>query len=217
MQKETNMFEVERQEMNSKREPVQSFPQLERSSSDDESSSLMGETTQRPRETSRHNTNSEEISIQSGSTINIDKQALEDIIARSKDRSGVFVARSIDLFLLLLAFLSILVVALLRGGHGVESIIGLQTCSLKSMGLLVLVQIFCFSISLINYKRHKLELLGKETLSDFEENSMLNKSTRIETSHSADLLLHIWDGSWTLGNWRWHDHQPYNDRFRVSG
>ena len=41
------------------------------------------------------------------------------------NQGNIYIERTVDFSLLFLCFLSIIMVALLRGGHGVKSIIGL--------------------------------------------------------------------------------------------
>ena len=77
----------------------------------------------------------------------------------------------VDVSFLLLAFTSILIVALLRGGHGVKSIIGLETCSVHSWFFLLVAQLICISCSMINRFRHLDHLVGREGSQDYETKS----------------------------------------------
>lgn len=79
--------------------------------------------------------------------------------------------RVVDFSLLGLCFMTIICVALLRGGHGVKSVLGLKECSVPSFSLLFGAQAICMAISLLNYSRHKNKLLGRENAPDYEVRS----------------------------------------------
>lgn len=81
----------------------------------------------------------------------------------------------VDWVFMVMAFLSILIITLLRGGHGMDSIIGLEMCSIHSWALLLLAQIICFICSSINKTRHRDELVGREGNENYESKSKKNK------------------------------------------
>lgn len=74
----------------------------------------------------------------------------------------------LDCFFMVIAFLGILVVTFLRGGHGMNSIIGIKMCSIHSWSLLILAQLLCFGCCMINKNRHLDELVGKEDSEDYK-------------------------------------------------
>ena len=94
---------------------------------------------------------------------------MKQIVIRSMNKGNFYIERTTDLALLLLCFLSIIMVALLRGGHGVKSIIGVQECSTNSFSLLFTAQLIGFFVSAINFARHKDKLMGRENSPEYAE------------------------------------------------
>ena len=65
-----------------------------------------------------------------------------------------------DILLLTLAYSAVLITALLRGGHGMHSLIGISTCSLPSWLILVIGQFCCFFCTFVAYNKHSPRLIG---------------------------------------------------------
>jgi len=68
----------------------------------------------------------------------------------------------VDVLLCILAYFTILVVAFLRGGHGLVSIIGINFCSTPGWLLFAACQFVCLGCSMVCFWRHKRELLDDE-------------------------------------------------------
>lgn len=79
------------------------------------------------------------------------------------DYSHLFTFESIlkDVGLILVAFCVLISMAVLRGGHGMESIIGIGTCSTTSWLILILAHAACFGLSYVGYRKHNERLFGK--------------------------------------------------------
>jgi uncharacterized membrane protein YfcA len=67
-----------------------------------------------------------------------------------------------DFTYLFMAYITVLIVALLRGGHGRGSIIGISTCSLHSWSILLIGQICCLGLSIVAYRKHMPRLVNGE-------------------------------------------------------
>lgn len=67
-----------------------------------------------------------------------------------------------DLSVILVAYVVLLVMALLRGGHGMGSLIGLDTCSATSWFILVVAQVSCLACSYVGYLKHSTRLIGRD-------------------------------------------------------
>ena len=63
-----------------------------------------------------------------------------------------------DMIILLLGYFSILLTALLRGGHGRSSVIGISTCSLQSWLILVGGNLACFFCTAVSFRKHSRRL-----------------------------------------------------------
>lgn len=66
----------------------------------------------------------------------------------------------VDVIICMVSYFVILVVALLRGGHGAASIIGIQFCSFSGWLLFLASQILCIVCSYIAVKRNADSLLN---------------------------------------------------------
>ena len=64
-----------------------------------------------------------------------------------------------DFIILLLGYLAILTTALLRGGHGKKSVIGIDTCSLPSWIIFIGGNLACFLCTCIAFNKHSLRLV----------------------------------------------------------
>jgi len=64
-----------------------------------------------------------------------------------------------DVVLSVFAYLTILLVAFLRGGDGMKSVIGLDFCSGPAWGLFVMAQVLCIACALGSVFRNRKKLL----------------------------------------------------------
>lgn len=67
-----------------------------------------------------------------------------------------------DFAYLIMAYIAVLITALLRGGHGRGSVIGIPTCSLSSWTILLVGQICCIIFSMASYRKHMPRLIHGE-------------------------------------------------------
>ena len=66
-----------------------------------------------------------------------------------------------DVGIILAAFIIMITMALLRGGHGMDSLIGIDTCSALSWIILVAAHAGCFALSYLAYQKHETRLFGQ--------------------------------------------------------
>lgn len=77
--------------------------------------------------------------------------------------------------LMILAYIVILCTALIRGGEGKPSVIGMEECGTESWSILILCQISCLLISFIAYKKN-IGILEKEDSETKHDINELSKS-----------------------------------------
>jgi len=81
---------------------------------------------------------------------------LIDAVTNVKTGSGKLCKKQIcNLFILLSCFTCVLVIALLRGGHGSDSIIGIGTCSAVSWMLMGMSQVLGVGLSFMAYRMNR--------------------------------------------------------------
>jgi uncharacterized membrane protein YfcA len=56
------------------------------------------------------------------------------------------------------AYVALLAMALLRGGHGMRSLVGIDTCAPASWVILVVAQAICFGMAYVGYRKHEERL-----------------------------------------------------------
>ena len=143
---------------------------------------------------------------------------MKQIVTRSMNKGNIYIERVVDFALLFLCFLSIIMVALLRGGHGVKSIIGVQECSANSFSLLLAAQLIGFFVAGINFARHKDKLIGRDNSPEYDSKRKQKLLIfRIKTYDSFILLLCGRNRGGAIRDWRRHDNQPSDDRSWLFG
>jgi len=66
-----------------------------------------------------------------------------------------------DLLLIVVALCIVIGVVLIRGGHGLESLVGIDTCSATSWLALVLAHVGCGVCSMLAFNKHRARIFGK--------------------------------------------------------
>lgn len=59
-----------------------------------------------------------------------------------------------DIGIIMIALITLILMALLRGGHGLKSIVGIDTCSSSSWVIFCLAHVVCFICAYIAYQKH---------------------------------------------------------------
>lgn len=135
--------------------------------------------------------------------------------------------QSRNFFIMVSSFIVILFSALLRGGEGKPSVIGISSCSFESWMTLIISQSLCIFIAVSAYRANKQILdddahlsgshLQIEVISKiYRYFGLTKRTTEEETLHS---VLLYWNRSWCAWNWRRNDTRPchVSSRNRSSG
>lgn len=89
-----------------------------------------------------------------------------------------------DTGIILAAFITLMTMALLRGGHGLKSIVGIDTCSALSWLIYLIAHAICFLCSYLGYQKH----LGRLTNSNDPDSSKEKLHTLMKNSYMAGII-----------------------------
>jgi len=94
-----------------------------------------------------------------------------------------------DVFLCIFSYLVILIIAFLRGGHGLASVIGIGYCSATGWIFFVIAQLACISCSLISVYRNREALLDPRKAQLSQESRMV--VTEEDLNNKAEAVMNV--------------------------
>ena len=119
-----------------------------------------------------------------------------------------------NFFIMIISYFVILVAALVRGGEGKPSILGVRSCSAESWMTLVLCELLCMLIACVAYKINGkiLDQQSSHGSNNIEEVAIQSKPNsqkyRGKNQKVALRQLLHWCGRWYSWNWRRNDPWP---------